>query len=244
MTYPRIIGISGRSATGLSRPFFCDADDGRSYFVKRNNVSWDNLVTEFMISSLAIDFGLPVAPISLMEIPDDLADHAVVDDREELQAGVAFGSLRIPYADDLRESHACRISNEEKTRCLCFDWWVRNHDRRTTLLGGDSNLLWDPILGNLKVIDHDRCLDPDFNPDEFRREHAFREAISFLEKSTLNKLRTKFESAIYSLEKNWENIPSEWLIDPAGESRISLTRHDMESMLIKPEFPVDGMLTG
>ncbi len=242
MTLPIIIGLSGRSTTGISRPFFCDADDGHSYFVKKNNVSWDNLVTEFLVSSLAVDYGLPVAPIALLEIPEALSQQAVVKDKHEFQTGIAFGSTRIPFADDLRESHLSMISDEEKVRCLCFDWWVRNSDRRLTLLGGDSNLLWDPIMGTLQVIDHDRCLDSDFDPDEFLREHAFREARELVEKRALKKLRTKFESAIYSLDKIWKTIPEEWILDDLGESRISFTMHDVESMLINPEFPADGIL--
>jgi len=242
MPYPQIISISGRAFTGMSRPFFCDADDGHSYFVKRNNVSWDGLVTEYLVSSLAVDYGIPVAPVSLLEIPEVLAEQAVVKDRHEFQPGIAFGSTQIPFSDDLRESHLSLISDEEKIRCLCFDWWVRNNDRKLTLFGGDPNLLWDPIMGNLQVIDHDRCLDADFDPDEFHREHAFREARALLEKAALKKLRTTFESAIYSLDKMWATIPEEWLIDDLGESRISFTMHDVESMLINPEFPADGIL--
>ena len=242
MPYPKIVSVSGRASTGISRPFFCDADDGHSYFVKRNNVSWDNLVTEFLVGSLAVDYGLPVAPISLLEISEALAEQAVVKDKHEFQPGIAFGSTRIPFSDDLRESHLSLISDEDKIRCLCFDWWIRNNDRRLTVLGGDSNLLWDPIMGNLQVIDHDRCLDSDFDPEEFYREHAFRSARELVEKSTLKKLRTKFESAIYSLDKIWKTIPEEWLTDPVGESRISFTMHDVESMLMKPEFPADGIL--
>ena len=242
MTHPKIIGISGRSSTGLSRPFFCDADDGHSYFVKRDNVSWDSLVTEYLISSLAVDYGLPVAPLTLLEIPEELTELADIKDRHEFLPGIAFGSTRIPFSDDVRESHLSLISDEKKIQCLCFDWWVRNSDRKLNMLGGDSNLLWDPIMGSLQVIDHDRCLDQGFDPEEFHREHAFRDSRELLKKATLKKLRTKFESAIYSLDKIWKTIPEEWLVNAVGESRISFTMHDVESILINPEFPADGIL--
>ncbi|MEM6278787.1 MAG: HipA family kinase, partial [Verrucomicrobiota bacterium] len=74
-----IVSISGRAEKGVSRPFFCEGDDGFSYFVKSANVSGDQLVLEYLISRLAEECGLPVAPVQLVTIPEDLARYSLVE---------------------------------------------------------------------------------------------------------------------------------------------------------------------
>ena len=92
------------------------------------------------------------------------------------------------------------------------------------------------------TVDHDRCLAADFDEVEFQREHAFRDVCPFLERKFYEKFRTKFESAIYNLNKIWEEIPGEWLRDDSGVDRVSVTRPDIEAALMKPELPADGIL--
>lgn len=237
-----IVSICERAEKGISRPFFCEGGDGNFYFVKRDNVGADQLVTEFLFGRLAEECGLPVAPMELLEIPEALTRYALVENADEFRPGIAFGSQRIPFADELRTSHLTQIDEETKMRCLCFDWWVRNPDRSLGILGGDPNLLWDPVVQGVLLIDHDRCLDPDFEETEFKREHVFRDIRPFIERSFYEKFRTRFESAIYSLDKIWAEIPAEWLRDESGIDRVSLTRPEVEAALIKPELPADGIL--
>lgn len=239
-----IVSISGRAEKGVSRPFFCEADDGHSYFVKSGNVSGDQLITEYLISRLAEECGLPVAPVQLLAVPEELTRYILVKNPDEFRPGIAFGSQRVPFADELRTSHLRQIDEETKMRCLCFDWWVRNPDRNLGILGGDPNILWDPVLQGVAIVDHDRCLDPDFDETEFKQEHAFRDVRPFLEKAFYKKWRTKFESTIYHLGKIWEEIPAEWLEDDAGIAKTSLTLPEIEASLIKPELPADGILPG
>jgi hypothetical protein len=239
-----IVSISGRAEKGASRPFFCEGDDNHFYFVKRDNVSAEQLVTEYVISRLAEECGLPVAPVRLLEIPEELVRYAIVDHVEEFRPGIAFGSQRVQFADEVRASHLRQIDDEVKLRCLCFDWWTRNSDRRLDLLGGDPNLLWDPVLQSVVLHDHDSCLNPDFDEDEFKREHAFRDARPFLERPFVKKWRTKFESSIYNLDSIWKEMPDEWLIDSAGIERTSLTREKIEAALIKPNIEIDAILPG
>lgn len=239
-----LVSIAGRAGNGKSRPFFCEADDGHFYFVKRDNVTRDELVMEYLISRLAEECGLPVAPVRLVTIPKELAAHALVDDPATFQAGVAFGSQRISFGDEIRSSHLRDIDEETKKRCLCFDWWVRNPDRRLDMLGGDPNVLWDPVLQHIFLIDHDRCLDPAFDPVAFPREHAFRDVRPFLEKPFLEKWRTRFESAIYNLDKIWAEMPGEWIKGPRRKSLVSFNRQDLAARLIKPALAPDGILPG
>jgi len=167
-----------------------------------------------------------------------------MDDVASLTAGLAFGSLRVPFADEVRSGHLRSIDEETKIRCLCFDWWTRNPDRCLDLTGGDPNVLWDPVLQQIFLIDHDRCLDPGFDPVAFKRGHVFRDVRPFIEKPFLAKWRTRFESAIYNLNKIWDEMPLEWHKGPAKKNLLSFTRQDVEARLIKPKLPVEGLLAG
>jgi len=236
------VSICGRAETGDSRPFFCEADDGYFYFLKRDDIGPDRVVIEYVVSRLAEQCGLPVAPVAVVEVPELLARHAVLEAGESLGAGPFFGSRRIPFADDLRSGHLREIDEETKMRCLCFDWWVRNPARRLDRIGGDPNALWDPRGRRMALVDHDGCLDPAFDGEAFVREHAFRDARPFLEREPFRKWRTRFESAIYDLDKIWEEMPSPWVEDESGASRLSFTREEVEARLIKPEQAPDGIL--
>jgi len=240
----RIVSVAGRSRTGATRPFLCEAADGQRFFVKGGNAGWTELVTEYVVSRLAQEYGLPVAPLSLLEIPAELALHAVVEGAHEFQPGVVFGSRGVPFGEDLRSGHLSGIPDDEKIRLLCFDWWVRNGDRSLDILGGDPGILWDPTMNAMTVIDFDRALDGDFDEVEFLRTHPFRDVLPFIEAGKLTRLRTSFESALYSLDKIWEELPSEWLVDPAGDARVDMSYRSVETTLIKPDLPVDGFLPG
>ncbi|MDF1741448.1 MAG: hypothetical protein P1U86_19965 [Verrucomicrobiales bacterium] len=237
-----VVSACGRSDSGSSRPFFCEANDDNFYFVKSGNLSPDDLVREFLISRLAEECGLPVAPVKILSVPEVLTTFSILDEPDDFVAGDVFGSQRIPFADDLRASHVSLIEEETRIRCLCFDWWVRNSNRRLDLLGGDSNLLWDPLLNGVYLIDHSHCLDPEFDGDAFKREHAFRDSRPFIDKKFFKKWRTRFESTIYNLGKLWEEIPESWLVDEEGSSRISFDRKRIEAQLIKPEHDIEGIL--
>lgn len=237
-----LISICGRADNGASRPFFCEGADGHLYFVKRDNLSRDALVTEYVISRLAEECGLPVAPLKLVHIPKALVDHAVVEGATELHPGIAFGSQRIPFADEIRSAHLRSIDEETKIRCLCFDWWVANPDRSLDRIGGDPNVLWDPVLQQIFLIDHDRCLDREFDPLAFKKEHVFADVRPFIEPPFFRKWRTRFESAIYNLDTIWAELPAEWIKGPARKSLLSFTRQNVASRLIKPKLPADGIL--
>ncbi len=237
-----IVSINGRAQTGISRPYLCEDGGGHIYYVKSRNVDWDQLVLEWILAKLARECGLPVAPFELLEIPDILCRQTIGKEMRDLQPGMAFGSRRVPFGEDVSESHLRHIPEDIKIATLCFDWWVRNADRRLGLMTSSPNVIWDPTMQQIALIDHDRALDEHFEPEEFLREHVFRDVRPFIEKPILTELRTKFESALYHLSSYWEELPGEWLADEAGNSRATLDMHEIESALLKPKLPVDGML--
>lgn len=238
----KLINVQGRAATGPSRPFLCEAEDGRSFFVKCNNVSPDQLVLEWTLGNLARDYGLPVAPFELVEILEPLASQSVGLNRDEFLPGIAFGSERVPFGEDLGESHLRHVPDETKISLICFDWWVRNSDRRLGRFGGSPNLVWDPTLQGIVIIDHDQALDPDFEGVEFFREHVFRDIRPFIDRGNIPRLRDAFEKAISKLDHSWDQIPVEWLEDEFGSPRVKRTREQLKNELVDPKWPVDGLL--
>lgn len=239
-----VVALCGRAVNGESQPWLVEGDDGHFYFLKRDNLSRDRLVMEYLMSRLAKECGLPVPPVRLLQLPEQLLERSALEGAATLTPGLAFGSLRVPFAEEIRSGHLRSISEEAKLRCLCFDWWTRNPDRELDRLGGDPNILWDPVLQQAFLIDHDRCLDPDFDPHRFLRHHAYRDVLPFLEKGFFLKWRRRFESSIYHLTKLWEEIPEEWYRGPRQKNLLSYTRQDLEAQLIKPKHPADGLLAG
>lgn len=237
-----VVALCGRALSGESRPWLVEAEDGHYYFLKREPLSPDRLAMDFLMGRLAEECGLPVPPVRLLSLPESLLAHSALPGVGTLSPGIALGSLRVAFAEDLRSSHLPSIPDEIKLRCLCFDWWTRNPDRRLDRLGGDPNLLWDPVLQQVFLIDHDRCFDPEFDRTAFRREHAFRDVRPFLEMAFLTKWRTRFESAVYHLTGIWEEIPAEWSGGRGKKRRLSFTRQELEAKLIKPELPAEGLL--
>ena len=62
------------------------------------------------------------------------------------------------------------ISNR---RLFVFDYWIQNHDRVLSEMGGRVNLLFDGSSQLPVVIDHNQALDPEFNAENFSRAHIF-----------------------------------------------------------------------
>lgn len=231
-----VIGLCGRVEHGDSRPWLVEGADGQFYFLKRGNLTPDQLVTEYLISRLAEECGLPVPAVKILDLPPILLKHAEVPGVHELDAGPAFGSTRVDFAEELRTPHLVSIDEETKMRVICFDWWTRNPLRQLDRIGGDPNLLWDPVLQKVALVDHAACLGEHFDPVAFKREHAFRDVRTFIEKAFVKKWRTRFESAIYHLGRIWDEIPEEWLMG------LSFDRHKVEAWLMKPKLTAEGLL--
>lgn len=239
-----VVAFCGRAANGESRPWLAEGSDGHFYFLKRDNVSRDRLAMDYLVSRLAEECGLPVPPVRLLEVSAELLSHSALEGIDTLSPGVAFGSLRVSFAEEIRFGHLRSIDEETKLRCLCFDWWTRNPDRCLDRVGGDPNVLWDPLLQQIFLIDHDRCLDPGFDATAFRRGHVFRDVRPFLEKPFFAKWRTRFESAIYNLDTIWEEMPDEWVRGPGKRNLLSFTKQDLAARFIKPKLAPDALLAG
>ena len=240
--HKQIISIHGRAETGISHPFLCQDAAGQSYFVKRGNVSWNKLVLEFVLSNLALKYGIPTAAFELVEIPKLLAQQTLTKDRAGFDPGIAFASKRIPFGEDLGESHVRHIPDDLKIAVICFDWWTSNSGRNLTKIGGSPNLIWDPMMHTVMAIDHDQTLDPDFETSEFFQTHVFRNVRPFMEREVVRKLRLKFESAVKDLPEIWSKLPQQWLEDEAGSRRATLDLAEVETALLNPKQLIEGIL--
>jgi len=227
-----IIAIHGRTAegNGVSRPFRCEGEDGRDYFVKLKNAGHECLVKEWIAGRLAFEMGLPVAEVRQVRIVPDL----VAGNREyetELGHGLAFGSCRIEAAERLALEFVREDPDGILSRILLFDWWVRNSDRALTEIGGNPNLLWEIRPGRVVMIDHDNAFDAAFDPHAFGEFHALRVHRSAWQAGLRQEMTAWLESGLARLDDLWAELPDEWLVDSHGDPRCALDKEGLKTVL-------------
>jgi hypothetical protein len=207
----RIVEILDRSVQGVTKPFLCKGEDGLLYFVKGNLAGRDALCREWLASQIAAKLGLPVPPFQLVRVPAELITFSARADKLELGGGVAFGSQRVEYADELRFSVIGEIEPALKARILLFDWWVRNGDRSLRATGGNPNLLWSAGTKKLYVIDHNLAFDSQLTG--VLDTHAFADARQLWDAAFRSAMTTKMASIVAELAAMWDTLPAEWIED-------------------------------
>lgn len=178
-----ITEVMRRSRQGVTQPYICRGDDGYVYFVKGFGAGRRSLLCEWIGSSLALEIGLPVAPLDIVHVPEELMELSFSQDLRDLGSGAAFGS-RECATSELTYSRVDEVASELQQKVLAFDWWVRNADRTLSAKGGNPNLLWDEKANQLVVIDHNQVFDPAFNASEFMTYHVFHGQAAALEQPT------------------------------------------------------------
>jgi len=211
-----IVEVMDRSAQGITRPFVCRADNGEVYFVKGRDAGRRSQICEWVAGKLAREIGLPIAPFELVEVPEELVAGSGRPDIMDLGSGPSFGSQRFGGAE-LTLTHLGRVPEEIQRDVLAFDWWIRNADRGLGEFGGNPNLLWDPVLGRLVVIDHNLAFDPSFSARDFVERHAFRDQWNALTRDWMRRdhYRSRFGAALANWGPICQTIPAEWwFVDP------------------------------
>ncbi len=256
-----VIAIRDRVASRLPGPLLVDASDGQSYYLKGalttepgKPLSLAARRREWAAATLAEEFGLPVAPFAILHLSDILAEHADIAIGASLVPGFYFASQRIPFARSIFESDLTNVSPELQFRILCFDWWVANGSRDLDPIGGEPDLLWNPSLETLSVIDYADAFDSAFDGATFRHRHPFRHIVPVFpqKKRKAKRLRTTFEAAIYRLKEDWGQLPDGFISDLKKKPKtrkktvtgghVIQSREDMESFLMKPKWDPYGML--
>jgi hypothetical protein len=227
-----IVAIHGRTAegNGVSRPFRCEGEDGRDYFVKLKNAGYQCLVKEWVAGRLAWEMGLPVADVSQVRIPFPLI-AANQEYETELGHGIAFGSVKVEAAERLALEFIRHDDSGVLSRILLFDWWVRNADRVLTEIGGNPNLLWEIHPGRVVMIDHDNAFDTDFDMAAFRQFHALRAHLGSWDLALRIELSAWLAAGLERLDQIWAEIPEEWLVDSHGDPRCGLDKAGLKAVL-------------
>lgn len=207
-----ITEIVGRSDQGVIRPFICRCDNGSEYFVKGSTAGRRACICEWVASSLAARFGLPVPPISLVEVDRSLIVYGGREDLKDLGAGVWFGSLSVPDVIELPYSVIPKIDPVVRATVLLFDWWVLNGDRNFGPDGGNPNLLWDARRERVHVIDHNLAFETDFAV-EFWKHHVFHEDRRLWTRQFREETQPKMITALEEVDEYWNAMPELWYED-------------------------------
>ncbi len=171
-----ITELLGRADTGISvKPFVCGTEEGREIFVKPAGVLPRSLIAEWLGGKLAQRMGLPCAEISLIEVPEQLANANRNTDWSDFRKGLGFGSYAMGRAyRDLQASDIVKLPSALLAEIYLFDYWIRNEDRRMGPISGNPNALVSYDLSKMAVIDHDSAFDAEFDLGNFKSYHLGR----------------------------------------------------------------------
>jgi len=228
----QIIEVLGRAAQGITQPFICRGDDERLYFVKGRHAGRKSLIAEWLGSSMAEAFGLPVAPFRIAEVQEALIDIAPAE-FVELGAGYVFASQAVPNSLELSWTSLQSVDPDQQLDVIVFDWWARNQDRTLTALGGNPNLLWDPAGNKMLVIDQNQAFDVDFDKAAFLELHAFARMWHKVYEDFVTRqiYEMRMQNALEQFERACDRMPDSWSI-VGDDVPLSFTPEDAYGMLL------------
>jgi hypothetical protein len=202
-----IVEILGPAAQGMSRPYRCRGENEAIYYVKGRQTDRRSLWSEWLCGHLAQAFGLNIPPFSLVELSEELLEETQIAWRD-IGTGIAFGSQQHPSSSWFEPSFLNQVSTHVKQDVLVFDWWISNGDRMIS----NPNLLWDAVINQLIIIDHNQALDQNLNSADFHNLHIFREQLPsvFEDLAMRAKYAEKMSDALNVWVQACDNAPSEW----------------------------------
>ncbi|MFP3709839.1 HipA family kinase [Paraburkholderia sp. SIMBA_009] len=219
----QIVEIQARSVQGRTLPFRCRGADGRLYYVKGRDAGRQSLIAEWLASSLALAFGLPVAEFRIVEIPEEM-EWLGLPDFQDLGVGYAFGSVIADSVIDLPFGFVDRVPDQLRRDVAVFDWWVKNDDRTLTSLGGNVNLLWHVVQQELIVIDYNLAFDDTFDPRQFLAGHVFAADWNSVYQDFIARpaYETRMRTALRRFEEACDKMPDDWLeVAPGVPARLT-----------------------
>ncbi|MCH9638622.1 MAG: hypothetical protein K0U40_03910 [Betaproteobacteria bacterium] len=207
-----IVEVIRRSEQGKTLPFICRGSDSNTYFVKGKYAGRRSQICEWIAGRLAMLIGLPIAPFTFVEVPEELLDIDFGLELKDLGAGLAFGSQQNRKVTELTFTGIKQVPDHLQQDVLVFDWWVRNADRSLGESGGNPNLFWEPGKEELVVIDHNLAFDYSINREKLIDNHIFRNQLQqlsgdFYRRSEYNEKLTK---ALQAWPQILKEIPQSW----------------------------------
>lgn len=216
-----IIEIQHQTLKGQTKPFLCQAEDGKTYFVKGKSASYAERVREWLCANIARSFRFKMPSSKIVYISDMLIEAEGALAIHALGSGYAFASENVMGAKELEYSLLPLISDEIKQDIFIFDCWIRNSDRTLTTKGGNPNLLWSAVNQDLYVIDHNLSFEPETDVTTLLETHVFADQFHTVYSDML--LRQYYENVMQDTLKNWsefcDSLPYEW-VDSITESGL------------------------
>lgn len=227
----QIIEIVGRAEQGMTQPFICRADNGKTYFVKGIAAGRRSQICEWIAGSLGLKMGLPIAPFEFVAVPEVLIEANPA--YKDLGHGLAFGSCKQMIVE-LNYAGISQVDVTLQRSVLAFDWWIQNEDRTLSAIGGNPNLFWKPEIEELLIIDHNQAFDLNFSIDDFKHCHAFHQQADLLFKRDTYHLHYvhQFKAALMHWDDICSSLPAEWFyIDQEKTIPIDFDLNDILKIL-------------
>jgi hypothetical protein len=223
----QIIEILGRAKQGMTLPFICRADNGKTYFVKGIAAGRRSQICEWIAGSLGLKMELPIAPFACVYVPEELTESNLA--YKDLGYGLAFGSCKQMIVE-LNYAGISQVDVELQRSVLAFDWWIQNEDRTLSSIGGNPNLFWKPETEELLIIDHNQAFDRNFSIENFQQCHVFQQQTDLLFKDNTyhSHYVRQFNAALRHWDEIYNDLPKEWLyIDPEQTIPIDFDLNDI-----------------
>ena len=235
--------VLGRSDQGTTRPFRCKTEDGQIWYVKGRYAGQSGLCREWIASSLARQWALPLPEFGIVHVPRALIDGSEREDIRDLGSGPVFASKKVENGREFTWPESQLWPNFDRSLIVLFDWWVQNEDRSLSSLGGNPNLLvtddamleepGKPFVSDGKrlwVYDFNLAFDETFDPQRFWENHIFGSAFD------PDKMRQIYEaqmrSALAKLPELFKTLPLEWLyLDGDENLPVQLSQQHVYSVL-------------
>ncbi|MEJ0003003.1 MAG: HipA family kinase [Pararobbsia sp.] len=208
----QITEVLERSVQGRTHPFLCRGADRRLYYVKGAGAGRKGLISEWLGSTMAACFGLPIAEHRIVEVPESMtALH--IPDFFALGPGLAFGSVVQENVVDLSWSNIQDIPPQVRRDIAVFDWWVQNEDRTLSERAGNPNLLWHILEERVIVIDDNLAFDKTFGALPFWQLHAFGADWNDVFQDFLARpvYERRMVEALSQFEMACDKMPDDWL---------------------------------
>lgn len=209
-----IIEIIQPAIQGKSMPYLCGGEDGQLYYVKGIKATRKGQICEWICANLAYEFGLPIAPYQLVNIPKMIYQESSMGEAE-LGNGPAFATQKIDYACWYQTAYLDKTGVKLKNDVLAFDWWIKNMDR----MQDNPNLLWRNDKSELTIIDHDSAFGFEFLPSIFFREHIFSSSHENVFRDLVSQATysEKMQKILMGWQRIIEDIPPNWLEEAKNE---------------------------
>lgn len=227
-----ITQIFNRSVQGMTRPFFCGAEDGMDYYVKGAYAGRRSLCCEWVAGRLAetllSDERVRKPVIVQAEVLEILIETSPRTDIRDLGAGMVFASRHIEGGRELDWNSAQRWPSETQAELLLLDLWLQNEDRSLSAHGGNPNLLVtdQPVLEVddekaqwpnqtrrelLWAFDFNLAFDEQFDRARFFDAHVFGGLLKQWPEGFRERAEPRMREALSRVREIFAELPLEWL---------------------------------